>query len=209
MIKIVVSNSKVEGAKTLGVIQQRFLDKKISLEGIDYLIFSSKNGVLALDRVAPSWKKIPSLTIGKATSKKVRELGGIVEYEAKKFYGDSFAKEIKKRFDPSKTYLYIRPKIVSSNLSKILKEAKFNLVEAVLYETVCRECKELPPLPNEAYLIFSSPSSVRCFFRCYEWKEGFKAVAIGAKTAKALSDNVKKIILFEGLSLKEIVESLS
>ncbi|NPA04213.1 MAG: uroporphyrinogen-III synthase [Epsilonproteobacteria bacterium] len=206
---VIVSNSTAKGAKTLGVITQNFLSPEIELKKYNYLIFTSKNGVKAIDRLDPYWKKIPSLVIGKATAKEVEKLGGRVEYVASKFYGDSLAKELKKQFSPQKNYLYLRPKKVSSNLTQILKESGFKIEEKVVYETRCQECNKLPSLPKKAYLIFSSPSSVECFFNCFNWKEGFKAVAIGAKTAKILADNVEDILVFEGSTLQEIVESLS
>ena len=43
-------------------------------------------------------------------------------------------------------------------------------------------------------IIFSSPSSVECFFKNYTWDESYKAVVIGKTTAKYLPSNVEYII---------------
>ncbi|MDR0762426.1 MAG: uroporphyrinogen-III synthase, partial [Campylobacteraceae bacterium] len=65
--------------------------------------------------------------------------------------------------------------------------------EVVVYENVCKPCKEFD-LPKNAIFIFTSPSSVKCFLKCVKWREDFTAVAIGKKTAAAFSLDIKYLI---------------
>ncbi len=187
----ILSDTPIEGAKRLPVIKQRFLDEKIDFTSYDYLIATSKNALLAAQRIDPSWKEVPLLAISDATAKKALEMGAKVAYVGKSGYGDDFAKEILGRFDPAKRYLYLRGKKVLSNLVSILQEAGFEVEERVVYETGCVECEGLKPPPKGSVIIFSSPSTIECFLRCFGWDESYKAVAIGKKTASFFPYEIK------------------
>ena len=123
----ILSDTKVERAEKLPLIEQIFFDKEIDFNKYDYLIFTSKNGVIAADKISDKWKEIKSLAIGDATAKMVEKLGGKLEYTAKNFYGDEFAKEIAQNFEKDKRFLYLRAKKVLSNLTDILKKADLGL----------------------------------------------------------------------------------
>ncbi|MRJ03295.1 MAG: uroporphyrinogen-III synthase [Epsilonproteobacteria bacterium] len=179
----ILSNREVEGAISLPLIEQYFLTPPINVEGYDYLIFTSKNGVVGIDRIDRRWRGIPALVIGAGTAAKVRELGGEVAYQARNSYGDLFAQEIGERFDPTKSYLYPRGRKVLSNLVPFLRERGFSIDEAIVYETRCLPCGHRPPPPPGSVIIFSSPSTIQCFFRCFDWDKSYRAVAIGEKTA--------------------------
>ncbi len=178
----VLSQKPFTDAKNLPVIVFDYFDVDIDLSKYDALIFTSKNGVIALDRLTPLWKKIPSYSIGSGTSKAIRELGGEIVYEAKSSYGDNFAKEIEKKL-AQKRVVFFRPKVVTSKLNIILKEAGVLLDELVIYETKCNECKKLSKPPLGSYIIFSSPSTIECFLNCFEWDDSYQAIVIGDKTA--------------------------
>ncbi len=187
----VLSDTQVEGAKRLPVIKQRFFTPNIHFLTYDYLIFTSKNGVRAAQNISEEWKRVPALAVGEATASEIRKLGGQVVYTAKSYYGDAMAQEIIKHFSPKKRYLYLRSKVVSSNLMQILYKAGFCIDEAIVYETLCTPCEELKRPPKGSVIIFSSPSTVRCFLACFGWDESYRAVAIGEKTAKAFGKPVK------------------
>lgn len=199
----ILSDTPIEGAVRLPVIKQRFFTPQIHFCNYDYLIFTSKNGVKAAQKISEDWKKVPSLAIGEATAKEIEKCGGTVAFVAKEYYGDAMAKELKKRFSAKKRYLYLRPKAVSSNLMQILKEAGFLVDEAIVYETICVPCKELRAPPKGSVIIFSSPSTVRCFLKCFGWDECYRAIAIGKKTAKAFG---KPIQIAPKPTLKSAVE---
>ncbi len=199
----ILSDTPVEGAKRLPVIEQRFFDEKIDFSSYDYLIVTSKNALLAAEKIDPSWKETPLIAISDATAKKALQMGAKVAYVGSSGYGDELANEIVRRFDPKKHYLYLRGKKVLSRLVPILKEAGFRVDERIVYETVCVECEGLEPPPKGSTIIFSSPSTIECFLRCFEWDESYKAVAIGKKTASFFP---YQIALCPKPSLQEAVE---
>ena len=77
----------------------------------------------------------------------------------------------------------------------ILKDNKINLDEVVAYETSCKETNI--DLEEDSIFIFTSPSSVECFFKQYSWKDSYKAVVIGKTTADYLPKNVDFIMSSE------------
>ncbi len=201
----ILSRSGVKGAIELPLIMQLPLKDSLDLEGYDYLIFTSKNGVKIAHKLNPNFKKIPILAIGKATAKAARELGAEVAYVAKSFYGEDFAKEIAKRFERTKRYLLLRGKKSLSDIKAILAYEGFSIEERIIYETRCVDCASLQPPQKGATIIFSSPSTIECFFRCFRWDLSYKAVVIGAKTASFMPPYIS-YRLFSQKSLQEIVD---
>jgi uroporphyrinogen-III synthase len=175
-----LNNQSYPDTQNLQVIQIKFLDKDLNFD-VDYLLFTSKNGVFATDRLNKNWKNIPAICIGEPTANVVKNLGGKVVYVATKSYGDELAKEIIQNFKPSKI-LFLRAKKVLSNIVEILKQNNFDIKEEIVYQT---ECKQIQTIPKKGVFIFTSPSTVKCFLSQVEWKKEYKAVAIGTKTAKA------------------------
>ncbi len=178
----ILSEKKYAGAENLPCINIRFLPQKIDVSDYDALIFSSKNGVAAMEQCNKAWKEKPSFAIGLATCEAIQSLNGSCIYQANSSYGDHFAKEIKSRLKGKKV-LFIRPKVVTSSLNTILLDAGVLLDEAVLYETICAKCEQLKKPEKNAVIIFSSPSTISCFFNCFSWDESYQAVVIGEKTA--------------------------
>lgn len=203
----ILSDSKVVGAAKLPVIWQRYFPPPHNLREYDFLIFTSKNGVKAVNHYTDAWKNIPSLAIGKATAKVIEELGGRVAYVAKSFYGEDFIQEIAQQFGQENRFLYLRAKTVVTEMTVLAKRFNIMVDEAVVYETLCVECQNLQAPPKGSTIIFSSPSTIRCFFRCFTWDSSYKAVAIGKKTAAHLPQNIP-FRLYEQKSLQEIVAIL-
>jgi uroporphyrinogen-III synthase len=185
----ILSEKKYKDASNLPVILIKYISKNIELSSYDALIFSSKNGVIAIDKLTDSWKNIPSYSIGSGTSKEIENRGGKIVYEAKSSYGDDFASEIKERLSGKKA-LFLRAKVVTSSLNSILKDAGVLLDEEIVYETVCAECNSLTTPTENSFIIFSSPSTIECFFRCFEWKDSYTAVVIGTKTASFMPKEI-------------------
>jgi len=175
-----LNNKKYDGVENLPVIKINYLTPKINFKNIDYLLFTSKNGVIGADKISEDWKNIPAITIGKATAKMVEKLGGKVEYVAKNSYGDELAKEIISNFKPA-NILFFKAKIVLSDIVEVLENHNFNITQKVVYETVCNKIDK--KLEKNSVFIFTSPSTIKCFFSQYKWDESFKAVAIGTRTA--------------------------
>jgi len=174
-----------EETVSLPMIQFSLIDKPIDFSNCDTLMFTSKQAVVSADKLDKSWKNYPSIAIGKATKQKIEELGGTVMYTPKEFYGEALSKDIQKNFSDKKL-LYLRPKVVSFDSKAYLKNAGIQLNEQVIYETSCvKYSKEDKPKEN-AIIIFTSPSTIKCFFKNFEWDSSYRAILIGKATQEHL-----------------------
>jgi len=198
-----LTDEKYEGAVNFPVIKIKFFSPSFSFENIDFLLFTSKNGVRGVDRLTNKWKEYPSFAIGEATAKEIEKRGGRVEFIAKSAYGDEFAKEINKYYK-SKTFLFFRAKKIISPIKKII-EPQNKLKEVIIYETICNNPSF--NLQKPSIVIFSSPSTVKCFARI-ETFENIDIIAIGKKTLKELKNyvNEEKIFLPKKPSIKECIK---
>ena len=198
----VLTEEKYDGVLNYPVIKIEFLSPSFSFEGADYLLFTSKNGVRALNKLTDEWKKYPAFAIGKATADEIKKLGGKVEYIAKNAYGDEFAKEINSKYQ-NKTFLFFRAKKIISNIEDFFKNN--TLKEVIIYETKCNKPENYIKKP--AIVIFSSPSTVECFAKVDDF-ENILPIAIGKKTKKALLEYYKdnQILMPKKPSIKECIK---
>ncbi len=184
-----LSDTFHEGVINLPQIKIVYRDIKLDLSSYDALIFSSKNSVRAINSINVDWKNIQSYAIGKPTAKEVKKLGGLVQYTSLSSYGNDFAKELLDKL-VGKKVLFLRAKKVLSDLETILKNNKIDIHSEVVYETKCHEKIALHVEGKKNIFIFTSPSTVDCFFKHYKWQKNYEAVCIGDVTAKALPDNI-------------------
>lgn len=189
-----LNDEKYEGVKNFNTFLINFLHVKIDCSCFDAVIFTSKNAVLALEKIDKNWKNLQIYSIGKGTSKTVNELGGRVFYEAKSSYGDEFAKEIAP-FLKEKKVLFPRAKSVVSDVFGILDFLHVKISEYIVYETTCKDLSKTTKNPTcKDILIFTSPSSVKCFLKYRELDSENIIIAIGKKTADTISKNFKVYI---------------
>lgn len=181
---ILLSPTSFEGAVHLPVIRPKFFDIELDLSSFNAVIFTSKHAVVALDLITSEWKKLKVFSVGSGTSEAIRSNGGEVFYEATDFYGDTLANEIVAKY-PNFSYFYPRAKEVVSNLEAILIRSSVEIRSEILYETVCNKI-DLDLIRSDAIIIFTAPSTVKCFFEQTAWKESWRAVAIGKRTQEAL-----------------------
>ncbi len=179
------SNTPKKGVKHVKILRVNFLrpNNFTSCEDFQALIFTSKNAVLALDGLDKSWKKLPSFCIGEATAKKVKELDGKVEFICTNSYGDEFAHQIKPLLN-GKKILFPRAKEVVSNIKEILMPLQVD--EIIVYESICSECESIKQPPLKSTLIFTSPSSVKCFLKCFKLHTSYDIICIGEKTVSQI-----------------------
>lgn len=180
-----LSDTHHEGVVNLPQIEFVRRDIELDLSSYEALVFSSKNSVKAIDSINKNWRKIPSYAIGKQTANKIEELGGRVEFIAKYSYGDTFAYEVSKKLQNKKT-LFLRAKKVISDLENILQKSGVDIESKVIYETICHKKIVLQAEDEKKVFIFTSPSTVECFFINHKWKENYTAVCIGSVTARAM-----------------------
>jgi len=174
-----------EGTVSLPMISFTLVESSIDLSSINMLLFTSKQAVVSIDEISSDWKKIPAVAVGKATKKKILELGGEVVYTSTTAYGKDLADDLLKYFS-DKSILYIRPQTVAFDILDYLSSKKVKILEKILYKTACCSYTSKDKPLEGAIIIFTSPSSIKCFFNNFEWEKSYCAVLIGKTTQKHL-----------------------
>lgn len=188
MKKIYLLNEqKHEDVENLEVFQIEYIKSDIDLKKYDALVFTSKNGVKAINSFNQDWKNIPSYAIAQKTANTIMKLGGVIEFIGNSGHGNDFAYELKNVLKDKKV-LYVKALKTVSNLPNILKENGIFLDEIIAYKTSCKKSNII--LEENSIFIFTSPSSVECFFKQYSWKNSYKAIVIGKTTAEFLPSNI-------------------
>lgn len=189
----ILSDKKVKWAKNLPMIEIHYQDSDIDIKSYDALIFTSKNAIIGIDSISPAWKQIPSYVIAPQTAKILKEMGGKLTFTGKAKHGNEFAHEIIPLLE-NKKVLYVRGKDLVSGLVTILQDNKISCDEVIVYETACKSYENPPILPKNSVIIFSSPSTIKCFFKNNIWDESFTAIAIGNTTAKHFPPHIEPIV---------------
>lgn len=193
-----LSPTPKEGTVHLPVIQFDITAKSIDFSKCDTLMFTSKQAVKSAEEIDPSWKKYPCIAIGPATKKEIEALGGKVIYHPSSFYGETLSHDIIVHFNDKKL-LYLRPEKVSFDAKAYLQKAGIVLHEQIIYQTSCiRYNGEITP-EKGAVIIFTSPSSIRCFLENFVWDESYTAVVIGEATKHHLIPNMACVVANEPL----------
>ncbi len=167
----------------LPMLGTSWLTPAIDFSRYDGIILTSKNGAEAMERIDAAWKTLPVICVGSATKKTAAAYGADV-IETGNGYGDAIYDLIRERYAHLR-WLYARPKVVASDFAERLRKAGTAIDEAVVYETVCNAEAPQPELPEEAVLIFTSPSALRCFEQRYRLLPTHTLVVIGTTTQKA------------------------
>lgn len=199
-----LNDTKVRFAKNIPLFEIKYIKQSIDFSKYDALIFSSKNAVLAIESMNKEWRKIPSFAISEQTAKLIRDFGGHLTYSGKTRHGDEFAMEILSELKGRKV-LYLRAKEIVSNMIEILRENGIKCDDIVVYENYFKEQKERKALPKKSKIIFSSPSTIKYFFKVFSWDDSYKAISIGKTTAKYFPEHIKPIIA-DKTSLKACVQ---
>ena len=185
----ILNNLKADGVINIPLLEIEYLPQDIDLNKYNALLFTSKNAIYSINSFNKNWKNIPSYAIAPKTKKVIEEEGGIVEFVGKSGHGNDFAHELKDILKEKKV-LYVRAKKVVSKLAEILKDNNIDIDEFVAYQTRCNDCIELISIPPKSIIIFSSPSTINCFFRHYKWDKSYKAIVIGKTTASYLPTDI-------------------
>ena len=188
-----LSPLKKEGTLSLPMISFALVTDTIDFSSCDTLMFTSKQAVVSANTIDKSWRDTPCIAIGGATKKKIEELGGKVIYHPKEFYGEALAKDIEKNFSDKKL-LYLRPKEVSFDSKAYLEKSGIFLEEQIIYETSCVQYGINDKPKENAIIIFTSPSTINCFFKNFEWDSSYMAVLIGNATKEHLPSYCKFVV---------------
>lgn len=171
----------------LPMLQTHWLHPDADLTAVNGIIFTSKNGVEAMERIDPAWKTLPLVCVGTATSRYARTLGA-EHIETGDGYGAGLTQRLRAHPHGFR-WLYARPKVVASDFAAQLRREGFLIDEAVVYETVCApgDDNAVPAAP--AVLIFTSPSALACFRSRYALQPGHTVVVIGKTTRNSIPDH--------------------
>lgn len=188
MSKIYLLNDqKYQDIENLDVFGIEYIPSNIDLSTYDALIFTSKNAIYSLDSFNKIWKNIPAYAIAPKTANIIEKLGGKLVFTGETSHGDEFANELILKLKDKKV-LYIKALKTVSNLVEILKTNQIDIEELVTYKTSCKKSNII--LEDNSIFIFTSPSSVECFFKQYTWNKTYKAIVIGKTTANYLPANI-------------------
>ncbi|MDY0402405.1 uroporphyrinogen-III synthase [Sulfurovum sp.] len=199
-----LSPSPAEGTISLPMISFSIVSERLDFEGCDTLMFTSKQAVKSAERIDPNWKKYPTVAVGPATKKQIEALGGRVIYYPSSFYGKNLSRDIVRYFKEKKL-LYLRPQKVSFDTKEYLKSAGVTVQEQVIYETSCIAYTQEEAPSRGAIIIFTSPSTMECFFKNFEWDESYTAVLIGDATKGALKRGMDYVVADRAL-IKSCIE---
>jgi len=182
----------------LPMISFTLYEEYLDLKNYDTLLFTSKQAVKSAYILNPKAKEIPALAIGSATAKTITSLGGILLYQAKAFYGKNLSEDIIQKFK-DKHILYLRPKVVSFDAKAFLQKEHIFIEEKIIYETSCCTYTQKAKPLKDAIIIFTSPSTIKCFFKNFDWDKSYTAIAIGKATLEHLPKNIKLELASEPL----------
>ena len=190
-----LSNTKINNKQVINlpIFSINYIKSNIDLNKYDALIFTSKNAIYAIDSFNQDYKNIPSYVIAKKTANILKQKNGNIAYISNSKNGDDFSKDIIQKLKDKKV-LYIRAKKVVSNLENILNNNNINCNSLIAYETICTKDENIEALSKKAKIIFTSPSSVKCFFSKYKWDKSYKAITIGNTTASYLPKDIKYFV---------------
>lgn len=197
------NSSTFDNIFNLNVFKIDYLEvENLNLDRYDALIFTSKNAIYSLDNLTSNWKNKDSYVIALKTANTVKQLGGNLKFVGQSGHGNEFANELVKELKNKKA-LYIKAKKTVSSLLEILRENSIDVDSVTTYETVCN--KSSISIQDNSIIIFTSPSSVECFFKNYKWSSTYKAVVIGKTTAKYLPKDIEYYISKE-TSVQECIK---
>jgi len=185
-----------EGTVSLPMIKFKILSQTLQFENCDLLMFTSKQAVISAEKINPEWKNRPCLAIGSATARQIEALGGKVAYQPETFYGQTLSQDIVSYFK-GKKILYLRPKEISFDSKGFLEKEGIIIDEKIIYETTCVIYEDQDKPAKGAIIIFTSPSTIRCFLKNFNWDESYTAVIIGKTTQNHLPSYIHAAVAEE------------
>jgi len=186
------SPKEAEGTISLPMIKFELIKDKIDYKGCDTLIFTSKQAIYYTQELDKEWIKYPVIAIGEVTKKVAQSFGANVIYQPKNYYGKELANGVLKHFKDKKL-LYIRPQVISFDSKNYLASQGVWIKEEIIYKTSCINYTD-KKLQKDAIIIFTSPSTIECFFKSFKWDNSYTAVVIGKSTLSNLPKSVKAVV---------------
>ncbi len=184
------------------ILSIHLLTPVIDFSRYDGLIVTSKEGARALSNYTVPWQKLDILCVGEATAQVVSTLGGY-NITVARGYGDSLLEILENQ---DNRWLYVRPRAIASSWPKQARVMGKKIDEVILYETSCNETMEAIEIAGNGILIFTSPSSIKCFLKRYHFTPKHSIVVIGFTTQKALPQGIESVVA-EKTTVESCIES--
>lgn len=165
-----------------------FLKPSIDFDEYDYLIATSKQVSLALQQYSASYKMKKVLAISNATAESLKKIGCEI-LAVGSGYGDNLSNIID-QYPKETKWLYLRAEKIASNFVQESIKRGSLIDEAIVYESKCSKSMEELSLVPDATLIFTSPSSVKCFLQTNMLLTTHNVIVIGESTKKALPSSI-------------------
>jgi uroporphyrinogen-III synthase len=171
------------GVTHLPLLATRTLRPKIDFARYDLIIATSKQVFKALDAIDTGWKQIPVLAVSPKTADAAVAAGAHV-VDTGDGYGETLYTLINAKY-VDKKLLYPRPKVKASDFTDRLRREGVAVDDVIVYETLCDEKAAECNIPEDAILVFTSPSAVQCYKRVRHFHASQALIAIGSTTAAA------------------------
>ena len=187
------SISSHPNAVNINSLAIKFLKPSIDFSKYDYLIITSKQTSESLKQYeTQEYIEKKGLCVSVASAASFESLGGTV-LDIGGGYGDNLVDKIKS-YPKATKWLYLRAKVVASDFVEVCKTDGFDIEEAIVYESDCSQEILDVEVEDESILIFTSPSSLKCFLKTHEISNKSKVVVIGKTTAKAVPKNTEYVL---------------
>ncbi len=183
-----ISKTPYEGVIHIPILTISFLNPPIDFTHYEGIILTSKQAILALENYSLDWNKLKCICVSESTAVVAREVGA-VDVEVGDGYGKSITSVLKGKKRDGK-WLYLRPKVIASDWVEAAREEGHEIDEVIVYETTCSEETAKMTISSEGILIFTSPSTIRCFIQNHPILSTHSVVVIGTTTQNALPSDV-------------------
>lgn len=198
-----ISKTPYEGVIHIPILTITFLHPSIDFTKYEGIIVTSKQALLALNNYAFEWENLQCICVSEGTAEAARQAGA-VQIEVGDGYGKSIPNVLRAKKREGK-WLYLRPKVIASEWVECTRSEGFEIDEAILYETTCNKEASYYSIADDAVLVFTSPSSIECFYRSYQILPSHSIVTIG-KTTQSAFHSAKEVFVSPRPSVASAVE---
>ena len=176
-------------AISINSLEIKFLKPDINFSDYDYMIITSKQAVNALTQYETSkFLDKKALCISEQSALSYKKINGKI-LTVGAGYGDDLI-NILQKYPKNTKWLYLRAKKIASNFTTICNKNGYNIAEKIVYESDCSSDILKSSATKGAILIFTSPSSVKCYMKNNTISQFDTIIVIGHSTAKVLPKNV-------------------
>lgn len=183
-----ISKTSYEGVIHIPILTISFLTPDIDFTEYEGVIITSKQAVSALQNYSVDWNTLQCIAVSKSTAQCVHDAGA-KQIEIAEGYGNSIPGILNAKVRSGK-WLYLRPKVVASDWVETAREYGIDIDEAIVYETLCNESAAHYTVADDGVLIFTSPSTIRCFLQNYSILPTHTIIVIGKTTQNALPSGI-------------------